>query len=144
MNRRIRTEIIINAGKEKVWQVLTDFKSYGKWNPFLVSVEGAPVAGTRLVNTMVNKGKPMTFKPKVMKAEDGRGFAWLGHLWVKGIFDGYHYFEIEELGPQQVKLVHGENFSGILSGWIYYKMGEEIFANFVRMNQALKLVAERN
>jgi uncharacterized protein YndB with AHSA1/START domain len=45
MNKSIKTEIVINASKEKVWHVLTDFKRYPQWNPFITSVEGELVKG---------------------------------------------------------------------------------------------------
>jgi uncharacterized protein YndB with AHSA1/START domain len=38
-------QIIINAPLEKVWDVLTDLKSYSKWNPFTTRVETTFVVG---------------------------------------------------------------------------------------------------
>ncbi|RYZ45415.1 MAG: SRPBCC domain-containing protein, partial [Chitinophagaceae bacterium] len=37
MNKQIKTEIVINASKEKVWAILTNFSQYPQWNPFIVS-----------------------------------------------------------------------------------------------------------
>jgi hypothetical protein len=128
MNKSIKTEIIINASKEKVWQVLTDFKSYPRWNPFI----------------MVNRSKKFRFKPKVVSVVPFRYFDWLGNLFIKGLFDGHHYFEIEELMPHQVKLSHGEYFSGLLSASILKKIAEDTRNNFIRMNNALKQQAEAN
>lgn len=135
---KIRTEIIINAPKEKVWDILTDFDKYQQWNPFIVKSQGKAIPGSYLVNTMKNGRDTMTFKPKVLKAEPFSYFDWLGKLWIKGLFDGHHYFQIEEIHPNQVKLIHGENFSGLLSKMILKKIGKETWENFVKMNQALK------
>lgn len=142
MSHAIRTEIIINAPKEKVWEILTDFKKYPQWNPFIIEVQGEAVAGIRLRNTMLNGESKMVFKPKVLKVEKYRYFDWLGSLFVKGLFDGHHQFELEELSPNQVKLKHSESFSGILSGVILKKIGDDTRNSFVRMNQALKQIAE--
>jgi hypothetical protein len=139
---KIRTEIIINAPKEKVWDILTDFGKYSSWNPFIIQSQGQAVVGTQLINTMKNGDKGMTFKPTILKVETYRYFDWLGKLWIKGLFDGHHYFEIEEINPNQVKLNHGENFSGILSNMILKKIGEHTRENFVKMNMALKERAE--
>ncbi len=38
--KQIETEILINAKPDKVWQVLTDFESHSKWNPFIKSISG--------------------------------------------------------------------------------------------------------
>ncbi|WP_194778128.1 SRPBCC domain-containing protein [Pararhodonellum marinum] len=139
---KIKTEIIINASKEKVWDLLTDLEQYQNWNPFIVKSSGKVAPGNIVVNTMKNGEGTITFKPKILKVEPLHYFDWMGRLWVKGLFDGHHYFKIEPLGPEQVKLVHGENFSGILSSMILKKIGEQTRENFVKMNQAVKVMAE--
>lgn len=142
MDKRIHTEIVINAGAADVWKVLTDFESYPQWNPFILSIEGKAVKGERLKNTLKNGDKTIVFKPVVQEVTPLVSFSWLGSLFVKGIFDGRHYFKLEEISARQVKLVHGEAFSGILSSFILKKIGADTAANFVKMNQALKLRAE--
>jgi len=142
MSKSIKTEIIINASKEKVWDILTNFAAYPQWNPFIVQVEGQAVAGTRLRNTMLNGEQKMVFTPQVLKVDKYRYFDWLGSLWVKGLFDGHHQFEIEEVSANQVILKHRESFSGIFSGMVLKKIGDDTRNNFVRMNQALKNLAE--
>ncbi len=142
MSQSIRTEIIINASKEKVWEVLTDFDKYSQWNPFIIDIQGKAVAGGRLRNTMLNGNSKMVFKPQVLRVEEYYYFDWLGNLMFKGLFEGHHRFEIEELSPNQVKLNHGESFSGILSGIILKKIGDDTRQSFIKMNQALKQVAE--
>lgn len=142
MIKSIRTEIIIDAPKETVWGVLTDFTNYPAWNPFIVNIEGELITGSKLTNTMLNGDKRFVFRPKVLKVIPYRYFDWAGSLWVKGIFDGHHYFEIEELTPAQVKLSHGEYFSGIFSTYILKKIGDDTLDNFIKMNQAIKKLAE--
>jgi len=142
--KQIRTEIIINASKEKVWSILTDFENYKSWNPFIINSSGQAVVGTKLTNTMKLGEKTQTFSPKILKVDENKYFDWLGHLFFKGIFDGHHYFEIEELGNNQVKLIQGENFSGILSGMIMKSIGEVTTENFVKLNNSLKAQAELN
>lgn len=143
MTKQIRTEIVINATAEKVWKVLTDFAAYPSWNPFIISIDGGTSVGGRLTNTMLNGGKKFVFRPVVTRSEPPRHFAWLGSLIVKGIFDGHHYFEIETLPGGQVMFIQGENFSGVLSGWLLKKIGTETRNNFIKMNEALKVVAEK-
>lgn len=144
MNKSIKTEIVINASKERVWQVLTDFKDYPRWNPFIISIEGELAKGKTLTNTMVNGSKTFRFKPKVLSVVPFIYFDWLGSLFIRSLFDGHHYFEIEELAPGQVKLLHGEHFSGLLSGAILQKIAVDTRHNFIRMNGAVKQQAETN
>jgi hypothetical protein len=144
MNKSITTEIIINASKEQVWHLLTDFSKYPYWNPFIISIKGKLETGKKLTNTLMNGKKPMVFKPVVLSVVRYQYFDWLGSLFIRGIFDGHHYFEIDELSASQVKLTQGEHFSGILSTYILKKIGNDTRNNFISMNQAIKAIAEKN
>ena len=121
MNKSIKTEIVINASREKVWNILTDFDNYPKWNPFIIKIEGELVKGKKLTNTMLNGGKKFVFKPTILSVIPHQYFDWLGKLFIPGIFDGHHYFEIDELSSNQIKLTQGEHFWGILSTSILNK-----------------------
>lgn len=138
----IRKEIIIQARPETVWKILADFSAYPDWNPFIIRIEGEPLKGKRLTNTLRNGEKTFVFKPRILEMEAPRRFSWLGSLWVRGLFDGKHEFLIEDQGEGLVKLVHRESFSGLLAGMILKKIGEDTRNNFIRMNEALKSRAE--
>lgn len=142
MRHQIITEIIIDAPAGKVWNILTDLDRYPDWNPFIIHASGQLVPGKKLTNTLRNGGKNFVFKPTVLKVEPGHYFDWMGHLFLPGIFDGHHFFRIEPVNDRQVKLIQGEYFSGLLSGMLLKKIGEETRNNFVRMNQAVKQRAE--
>ena len=138
---QLKTEIVLNASKEKVWDTLTDLKQYANWNPFIVSSKGEAVVGQRLTNKMVNKGKATVFSPIVTKVDQYREFEWLGSG-LLGMFKGRHYFILEDLGNGKTKLIHGEYFSGLLSGLIMKFIGEDTLQNFQAMNKALKAQVE--
>ncbi len=122
---QIRTEITIDASKEKVWNILTDLDNYKNWNPFIIISEGKVREGNQIINTMKNGRDIMKFKPIILKVEENNYFEWLGSLWFKGLFDGRHYFKIESADENQIKLIHGEHFSGILSNMILKKIGKQ-------------------
>ena len=140
--KELTTEIIINASAEQVWQVLTNFSAYREWNPFIISSSGEAIEGNQLTNQMKQGDKTMTFKPRLVKVEKNRRLEWIGRLWVPGLFDGHHIFIIEQLAPQQVKLIQKEKFSGLLRGLIMKQIAETTQAGFVAMNRALKERAE--
>lgn len=141
-NLSIITEIIIEAPAEMVWSVLTDLSAYASWNPFLIKSKGLVKPGERLINTIHTGSTTMTFKPRVQSVRANEYFDWIGHLFIPGLFDGHHYFKIESIHANQVKLIHGENFSGILSAYILRKIGNDTRDGFVKMNHALKARAE--
>lgn len=141
--KKIESSIIINAPVEKVWQILTDFIGYPDWNPFISKIEGSPVEGSKLKNTMnLEQMKPQVFTPTILKVENQKEFRWLGHMFFKGLFDGEHYFLLKNAGLKKTELIHGEHFSGILA-WPILKMISRQTANgFEAMNKALKQKAE--
>ena len=141
--KRIETEILIEASPEKVWSVLTDFESHPRWNPFIKSIEGEKLVGKNLVVSIKPPGGGgMTFKPVVLKFDPLREFRWKGKLGVKGIFDGEHYFILEEAGASRTRFIHGEHFSGILVA-LMKGMLDITRDGFVLMNQSLKEECER-
>ena len=58
MMKELKTEIILNASTEQVWNALTDLDQYASWNPFIVSSKGEIKVGSKLTNTLLSKGKP--------------------------------------------------------------------------------------
>lgn len=140
--KQIETEIIIEDSIFHVWQVLMDFKAYPEWNPFIRSIRGKKEVGHQLqVEFHTLKGKTMHFEPVVLKANANDEFRWRGKLGIRGIFDGEHYFALEEMGAQQTRFIHGEFFSGILVG-IMGNVLKDTEKSFELMNQALKLKCE--
>lgn len=145
----LRTEIEINAKPERVWNVLTDFDAYEQWNPFVQRASGKPQAGEQLeVFLQPVGGRGMTLRPRVLMAEPSREFRWLGHLFVPGLFDGEHVFEIVPLDADSVRLVQREEFHGILAPLLFRSLETPTRRGFEAMNQALKErsegVQERN
>ena len=141
--KELTAEIIVNAPRAAVWPILTDFARYAEWNPFIVASEGQAVVDTRLINQMKQGETLFTFKPRVTQVTEESYLEWLGHLGIPGLFDGRHYFRLEKLTPGTTKLIQGERFSGLLSGTVLKKIGEQTHAGFVAMNRALKEQAER-
>ena len=142
--KNLKTEITIKAPVSKVWQVLMDYESYPEWNPFIKEVKGNTQPGGKLEATIQPPNKnPMQFTPVVLKNEANKEFRWLGHLFVKGLFDGEHYFQLEYLSENQTKLTQGENFTGVLAGLLLNMIGDNTLKGFELMNQALKERVEK-
>ena len=138
--KEISTEIGISAPPGKVWEVLTDFPAFPQWNPFMQSAEGELMAGAELkVRLQPPGGMAMTFKPTILKVEPNRELRWLGKLLFPGLFDGEHYFLLEELGPGQTRFTQGERFTGILVPFMdLIGLFPKTISGFEAMNQPLK------
>ena len=139
----LRTEIEIAAPPERVWDVLTDFSAFPRWNPFIRRIDGLLAPRMRLrVRIQPPGGRAMTFHPTVLRVDDARGFAWRGRTLVPGLFDGEHFFTLEPLGPDRVRLIHGEHFRGVLVPLLARTLRTTTREGFERMNAALKTRAE--
>ncbi|MEM6631329.1 MAG: SRPBCC domain-containing protein [Bacteroidota bacterium] len=142
--KEIQTEILIHASPERVWDFFMDFANYPNWNPFIKELNGIPQAGKKLKATLYPKGKSsMVFEPIVVRVTPQREFRWRGKLWIRGLFDGEHYFQLIPVGKDQTKFIHAENFSGLLAGAILGMIGEATKQSFHEMNQALKEAVEK-
>ncbi len=139
----ISTEIEIAAPANVVWEELTDGGDYPDWNPFVKHLSGDITVGNHLNVTVQSEGnEPMDFTPEVLVADKDAEFRWVGRLGFKGIFDGEHYFILEETAKGTTLLRHGESFKGILGYPLLALIREDTESGFKAMNQALKERAE--
>ena len=141
--REIDTRIEIEAAPARVWEVLTDFERYPDWNPSIRRISGEKRAGGRLdFEGAMGGGRSMRFKPRVLVYEPGRELRWLGRLFLPGLFDGEHAFEIEPLGEGRSRFRQSERFRGALVPLLWPLMGANTLRGFEEMNQALKARSE--
>lgn len=145
MIKEIHTEILINAAPEKVWEILTDFDKYPKWNPFIKSITGNVLIGNKITARLEPPGaKGMTFKPRVVAFETNKEFRWIGNLLFPGLFDGEHKFELIENRNGTTTFKQSESFRGILVP-LFKKMIDKNTTNgFNLMNKKLKDRAEQD
>ena len=144
MMKELGSEIEIQASTERVWQILTDFKRFPEWNPFIRWVKGAAKAGARLeVRIQPSGTRGTTFRPVVLKVEQNRELRWLGRLLIPGLFDGEHIFCIEDIDDQKVRFTQREIFAGWLVPLLAHSLDTNTRRGFNEMNQALKVLAEQ-
>ena len=140
--KELSASVEIDASRERVWEVLTDFGSYPEWNPFIRSIRGRPARGSKLeVRIEPPGGRGMTFKPTVLEAQPGQELRWLGRLLMPGLFDGEHSFRIEPVDDGRVRFVQAERFGGALVA-LFGKQLDKTRQGFEAMNKALKRRAE--
>jgi len=143
-SRNLNSEIVIEAPSDAVWNVLMNHEAYSEWNPFIKKISGSTQPGEYLETTLQTGGNdPMVFKPIVLKNQLSKEFRWKGKLGIKGIFDGEHYFILEEITPNRTRFIQGENFTGLFSGLLMKMIGEDTKGGFISMNNALKARVEK-
>ena len=141
----IETEIEIEAPADAVWKELANTEAYADWNPFVRRISGNLKVGEFLQVTVGADGNTqMDFTPEVLVASENQELRWVGRLGFKGIFDGEHYFILEETDRGTTVFRHGENFTGLLGYPLIGLIREDTHNGFVAMNEALKARAEAN
>ncbi|MCE7934047.1 MAG: SRPBCC domain-containing protein [Chlorobi bacterium CHB2] len=141
--KELRTEIEINASPNQVWEVLADFGSYPTWNSFITEVRGVPKEGEWLViRAALNPRRTEVFRPVVLRCQPGRELRWRGTLPVPGMFAGEHSFLLEPLPGGKCRLIHREEFTGLLVRLVLWMIGADTLRGFHAMNRALQQRSE--
>ena len=79
--KEIYTEIHINSSPRIVWNILTDFDNYGKWNPFIKEISGVQQVGSELqIFIKPPNSNGMNFKPKILNYDPEKELKWPGKL----------------------------------------------------------------
>src|SRR2546426_296480 len=104
----LRTEIEIDAPAERVWAVLLDFERFPDWNPFIRSIRGQALVGSRLEVLLGASGtRPMRFRPTVKAVVPNRELRWLGRLGLPRLFDRESAYDRESLRDRPCLAMRG-------------------------------------
>ncbi len=144
--RTLRTEIEIGASQELVWKVLTDFPNYSKWSSFINDICGDPFFHSQITLTMTPPGQPIQkVKVKLLVVDRPHTLSWLGHIKnIPLLVDGEHTFAIVSLSENKSKLIHCENFRGLLVPILFpLYIKKHILSGFNIFNTELKTYCEK-
>jgi hypothetical protein len=142
--KEINTELEIMASSERVWQVLTDFPNFGKWNPVIIEIKGETKVNTKLeIHLRTRSGKSRIYKPTITKLEPNHELRWVGKSFFPGIFNGERIFTIDSIGASTVLFFHREIFTGVGAYLAGDRLENDIRHTLNEMNVALKKQAEQ-
>lgn len=142
MDTRIEHRVGIQATAERLWDVLTDFPGWSRWNPYETDVEGQLAFGApiRLTETLPDMAA---------RQIEGRISEWqpLAQLvWVEKrgwLFATVRYFEIEELEKGACILATGMLFNGLRAELFMDRHRPVIRRAFGDICDQMKAVAEQ-
>lgn len=134
----LRTEVEIDAPKDRVWQALTDFARYPEWNPFIAGVAGDIAAGRRVrVTLTLPGGEERIQRPLLTVFDPPHELRWRQTTLFGIVLEAEHFFRLTESAEGRTRLMQGANYRG----WAVQYMGSVFTATargFAGMNQALK------
>lgn len=127
----VRTELVIPAPIDAVWQVLVDFAGYASWNPVLeyTQVDGVKTQVKAAKGTPFERdfeGEITSMEPHVLASQGGDPETFFGrHRWELTATDGGTH------------LVNVEEFTGPMAAGVLAQTREVLVAEFDAFNQAL-------
>lgn len=141
----IRDEIEINASTEKVWATIIDFENYKNWNSQLTFLGGMVKPNGKLHLKLSAVGaEPYEFKSDISFWQEKKQFAWIAKTGLPRIFDGEHFFELNDLGNGKTLLTNREEYRGVLSQiFRQLPMMKTAPDGFKKMNLELKHYIEK-
>jgi hypothetical protein len=133
--REIRTEAVLDATPEAVWDVLTDLGAYAEWNPQTVEASGTVTEGERVELTVrPGGGRERTMTATVVEADPPRRLEWVATVGGRWLFSARHTFELEPLEDGRTRLVNGERLTGVL---VRFAVPDDAESDYEAMNRAL-------
>ena len=140
--KEIYTEIEINAPDDIIWNIITDFDGYSRWNPFIKEISGIPEEESQIeVFIKPPNSNGMKFRPRIIKYEPKKELGWLGRLWILKLFDGEHSLIIKKIDDNKTLFIQKERFHGLLVP-LLSNLLKNTKSGFELMNNALKQEAE--
>jgi hypothetical protein len=138
--KTIRTAVTIEASRETVWRILTDFESYERWNPLIISADGDARLGAEIeVDIHPPDSDTQELSPEITILRPNRKLAWMSRDILPGISDREYEVIIDQLGEERVRVVMHKRFEGIL---IPFTSTSEEQVGLDLMAEALKMRAE--
>lgn len=138
-----RSDLEIDASDARVWAVLTDFASYGEWNPSLPAISGELREGAKVSLTLGMPGRPNPrVSARLREVRPFRRLTWHGNVGADLLFAGDRIFAIEPLSHDRVRFTHVEDIGGLLAPAFERLMGDAIQRSHDGFNEAFKRRAE--
>jgi len=141
--REIKSEIIVNAPPEKVWNVLINVNGWQSWNPTVNACSGDAAIGSALDITMKNEsgGDGPHYSPKITAMDRPNKFQWRATMGAGFVFTNDKVLELQVV-PTGTKVIHRELFSGLMVPLFGGKLEAGVPGILKAFNEGLKSKVE--
>ena len=140
----IEHEFIVAASKQQLWQVLIDFSSYKRWNPFVVDCECELAVGNEIIMQVVmGKGKPRHQVEYISKVDEGDHFSYTSPKKPTFLLRSYRSHSLQMLDNGQTLYKSRFELHGWLIPILSRLLGSSLKDGFSAMGKAVVTEAER-
>lgn len=130
--------IEINAPIDVVWNILTDYRTYPDWNPFVIRAEGAMAEGEQVKFRVANQ--PIDFEATIVSLIPQQEFIWESQP-IPGLKPRY-IRQLTQLDANRTHFYHRDEFSGWLVTLIAPILSMQFSPFYEATCEALKNYAE--
>lgn len=132
----------IDAPAETVWKVLTDFQSYGEWNPFTVSAKCDLKPGGAIEMQVKLMAKPQFQREWIREVTPGQGFSYAMKPMPLGALRSFRSHRIEPVSATHCRYRSHFEIQGWLEGLVLALFRGAFERGFGGMSQGIKSRAE--
>jgi hypothetical protein len=133
-----RSEVLVDASPEQVWEVLVDLPRYGEWNPFTIAVRSKLEVGASVDMDVRLNGRVRRQRETVRVVQPHRCLDWgmqLGPRWLLRAERRQHLTAEREA---RTRYVTEDRIEGWLAPLVHLLYGRTLTAGFAAMATALK------
>lgn len=141
----IYTDIEIQASIRRIWEVITDFDNYYKWNPFIKKIEGKLSLGQSLTLHVKSnqKGKLKSYKNIIINSlKPEQELIWQWKILLKTLCFEEHCFHLTPIDDNKTLFVNRDEMTGIIPFFQKRMIIRNSTNTFIEINQALKKYIE--
>lgn len=136
----IKSEVLIKAPVEAVWEVVTNMKNYSDWNSQISLLNGKVEVGQKIrIRYKPLFYKSFTVKPCIHQHKPLRSFGWKGFTRLPKMLNGEYVFDLKELGEEATQLRYTQRYSGLLSFLLpRFEVFKDARKSCIKMNAEIK------
>jgi hypothetical protein len=115
-HRYFRDAVVVDASREEIWSLLTDFAGYEAWNPYITRGTGVARVGAESELTFQPEGGDAeTTTVEVLIVRPRRKLEWRSRMAVPGLLDHEQIFRVIPVTPGRWRIAHEARFEGLLA-----------------------------
>jgi hypothetical protein len=142
-NDEVAASCEIEAPRDYVWSVLSDFRTYPDWNPFTPGVEGELAVGQAVTLDVRFEGKKARRQVEwVNRVEPGSVIYWGVRYGSRKLLAANRAQELTELSPTRTRYYTVDRFSGVLVPLVFALYGDLMRRGFEGVATGLKRYCE--
>lgn len=115
-SRHYRNAVAVEAPREAIWALLTQFDRYHEWNPYITQASGTAAVGSTVELTFrVEGGDARTEDAKILILRPQRKLEWRTRVVAPGILEREQIFRVIPLEDGRWAVVQDVRFEGLFA-----------------------------